>query len=327
MQTQNYKSICNCSHEKMAISEVNSKISLCFKCSSVIYKNEFGHQISTIKPSKFSVIQETSTPIFLSIPDNHNPNSFKNKSNYLKIRIFYVKKMKEFCKNFKLSIKTYFTALDYFDRVCSKMPVFDLNDLFQILQICLVLSVKFNESQIRAIEIKKCLNLTNNYSRDELFLLKFLDYDLIVHTSYDILIDIMHTGFLFKDEKFSLKKMNVIYGKMENMIYFFSEAKAYIDMNHKEVALSLIGLMRETLGLMAYNNILKSIFMSQNDDIQSYYTCLKKIRKCFKINDHTNHSDSGSTDSNSDNSFDSNNENNSKNNFDCNINKCIEQQN
>ena len=324
MQTQNYKSICNCPHEKMAICEVNSKISLCFKCSSVIYKDEFGQKISTIKPSKFSVTQETSTPIFLSIPDNHKPNSFKNKSNYLKIRIFYVKKMKEFCKIFKLSKKTYFNALDYFDRVCSKMPVFDLNDLFQILQICLVLSVKLNESQIRAIEIKQYLNLTNNYSRDELFILQFLDYDLIVHTSYDILMDIMHTGFLFTDEKFSLKKMNIIYGKMENMIYFFSETKAYIDMTHKEVALSLIGLMRETLGLIAYNNVLKSIFMRENTDIQSYYSCLKKIRKCFKINDNTNHSDTGSTDSNSDNNSDSNNESNSKDNSDYKISKYLE---
>ena len=324
MQTQNYKSICNCPHVKMAICEVNSKISLCFKCSSVIYKDEFGQKISTIKPSKFSVTQETSTPIFLSIPDNHKPNSFKNKSNYLKIRIFYVKKMKEFCKIFKLSKKTYFNALDYFDRVCSKMPVFDLNDLFQILQICLVLSVKLNESQIRAIEIKQYLNLTNNYSRDELFILQFLDYDLIVHTSYDILMDIMHTGFLFTDEKFSLKKMNIIYGKMENMIYFFSETKAYIDMTHKEVALSLIGLMRETLGLIAYNNVLKSIFMRENTDIQSYYSCLKKIRKCFKINDNTNHSDTGSTDSNSDNNSDSNNESNSKDNSDYKISKYLE---
>ena len=324
MQTQNYKSICNCPHVKMAICEVNSKISLCFKCSSVIYKDEFGQKISTIKPSKFSVTQETSTPIFLSIPDNHKPNSFKNKSNYLKIRIFYVKKMKEFCKIFKLSKKTYFNALDYFDRVCSKMPVFDLNDLFQILQICLVLSVKLNESQIRAIEIKQYLNLTNNYSRDELFILQFLDYDLIVHTSYDILMDIMHTGFLFTDEKFSLKKMNIIYGKMENMIYFFSETKAYIDMTHKEVALSLIGLMRETLGLIAYNNVLKSIFMRENIDIQSYYSCLKKIRKCFKINDNTNHSDTGSTDSNSDNNSDSNNESNSKDNSDYKISKYLE---
>ena len=327
MQTQNYKSICNYPHEKIAISEVNSKILLCFKCSSVIYKNELGQEISTIKPSKFSVVQETSTPIFLSIPDNHKPNVFRNKTSYLKIRIFYVKKMKEFCKNFNLSKKTYFTALDYFDRVCSKMPVFDLNDLFQILQICLVLSVKFNESRIRAIEIKQYLNLTNNYSRDELFILQFLDYDLIVHTSYDILMDIIHIGFLFKDEKFSLKKMNVIYGKMENMIYFFSETRAYIDMTHKEIALSLIGLMRETLGLIAYNNILKCIFMSENTDIQSYCTSLKKIRKCFKINDDSNHSDSGSTDSNSENNSDSNNDNNSKNNCDCKINKYIKKEN
>ena len=95
-------------------------------------------------------------------------------------------------------------------------------------------------------------------------------------------------------------------------------------MTHKEVALSLIGLMRETLGLIAYNNVLKSIFMRENADIQSYYSCLKKIRKCFKINDNTNHSDTGSTDSNSDNNSDSNNESNSKDNSDYKISKYLE---
>ena len=311
MQAQKYKSICNCPHEKNPISEVNSKISLCFNCSSVIFKYAPDKEISTIKPSKFSVVQESATPIFLSIPDTHKPYNFRNKSDYQKIRNIFIKKIKLFCSNLNVSKKTYFLAIDYFDRVCSKLLAFDMNDLLQISQLCLILASKFSETQIKTVEIKKYLNLNNNYSQDELFILQLLDYDLYVHTSYDILIDIMHTGFLFADEKFSLKKMNFLYGKIENMLFFFSEKNFYIDMTHKEIALSIIGLIRETLGLIAYNNILKSIFMNENTDIQSYYACLKKLRKCFKIkveNEHT----SSSTDSNSDNNSDNISENNSK---------------
>ena len=312
MQAPRYKSICTCPHEKTAISEVNSKISLCFKCSSVIYKNDSGQKISTIKPSKYSVTQETATPLFLSIPDNHTQYNFRNKSDFQKIRISIVKKMKNFCSFFNLSKKTYFLSLDYFDRICSKMLGFELQDLLQISQLAIILASKFHEPQNKTREIKVYLGLTNTYSQDELFLLRLLDYDLYAHTSYDILIDIMHTGFLFNDEKFSKKKMNFLYGKMENILYFFSETKLYIEMTNKEFALAIVGLIRETLGLVAYNDIIKNTFMSQDTDIQNYYSCLNKLRKCFKIMDDSNHSDSN-TDENSDNNSD-NSENSSDKN-------------
>ena len=309
MQAFKYKSICSCPHQKTAISEINSKLSLCFKCSSVIFKNDSGQEISTIKPSKYSTQQETATPLFLSIPDNHTPYNFRNKPAFQKIRNSIVKKMKKFCSFFNLSKKTYFLSLDYFDRICSKMMGFEMQALLQISQLTIILASKFHEPQNKTRQIKLSLGLTNNYSQDELYILQLLDYDLCVHTSYDILMDIMHTGFLFADEKFSLKKMNFLYGKMENMLFFFSEKNYYIDMTHKEIALSLIGLIRETLGLIAYNNILKSIFMNENTDIQSYYACLKKLRKCFKIKDENEHAYS-STDSNSDNNSDNISDNN-----------------
>ena len=300
MQAQKYKSICKCPHENRAVTEINSNFSLCFNCSSIIFKNESGQDITTIKPSKYSVTQETSTPIFLSITDSHTPYNFRNKSDFLKIRNSFVKYIKKFCNDFKLSKKSFFLSLDYFDKICSKMNSFNKNDLLQISQYCIILASKFQESQQKTLEMKSYLGLSDNYSKDELYLLQLLDYNLLVHTSYDILIDIMHTGFLFQDEKFSLKKMNLIYGKMENMLYFFAETKLYIDMTYKEIALSLIGLIRQTLGLEAYNYIIKYIFMNEYNDIPIYYRCLKKFGKFFQIKDNNNHSDIN-TDSNSDN--------------------------
>lgn len=281
MATQNHKSPCSC--ETKSISEINSKISLCFSCSSVIFKDESGIEITTIKPSTYSKGQESAIPLFLSIPDNYKQYSFRNKADYLKIRSSFVKQIKSFCYNFNLSKKTYFLSLDYFDRICSKMPCFDIQDLLQICKFCILLASKFHEPQIKYLEIKSNLFLSNNYSKDELYLLQVLDYDLLIHTSYDILIDIMHTGFLFENEKFSLQKMNILYEKMENMLYFFSETKYYIDMTNKEIALCFIGLSREILGLIPYNNILKSTFMNEQIDAQKYYCSLKKLKKCIKI--------------------------------------------
>ena len=306
------KSMLKCTHEKKDRSEVNKNLSLCFNCSSVILRSENGKEISTIKPLKYFIRQETAIPLFLL--NNDNPYKFINKHDYLKIRIDIVKELKKICTNFKLSKKTYYVSLDYLDKICSKMSAFDMEDLLQIAKFCIVLAVKFQESQIKGIEIKKNLGLcsSNNYSKDELYLLQLLDYNLYVNTSFDIMMDIMHTGFLFSCEKFSLKKMNLIYKKMENMLYFFSGTKFYIDMTHKEIAISIIGFIRETLGLVPYDKIMKSVFMNECTDIQNYSLCLQKIKKFFKIkedeNQNNNHSDSN-TDANSDSGSDCNSEN------------------
>ena len=308
------KSMLKCTHEKKDRSEVNKNLSLCFNCSSVILRSENGKEISTIKPLKYFIRQETAIPLFLL--NNDNPYKFINKHDYLKIRIAIVKELKKICTNFNLSKKTYYVSLDYLDKICSKMSAFDMEDLLQIAKFCIVLAVKFQESQIKGIEIKKNLGLcsSNNYSKDELYLLQLLDYNLYVNTSFDIMMDIMHTGFLFSCEKFSLKKMNLIYKKMENMLYFFSGTKFYIDMTHKEIALSIIGFIRETLGLIPYDKIMKSVFMNECTNIQNYSLCLQKVKKFFKIkedeNQNNNHSDSN-TDANSDSGSDCNSENSS----------------
>ena len=314
MLKQKSKTLLKCSHQKTALFAIKTKIFLCLNCSTIIFRNEHNKEISTIKPSKYSLLLENAPPLLLSIQDNHSPYFFLNKIAYQKVRILIVKKIKIICSKFKLSKKTYFLALDYFDRICSKMTAFDIDDLSQISQFCIILASKFQENQVKGMEIKLNLGLTNNYSNDELYLLQLLDYDLYAYTSYDIMMDIMQTGFLFNDEKFSLKKMNLIYGKMENMLYFFSETKYYIDMTPKEISLAIIGLIRETLGLISYNKIIKIVFMNENTDIENYLSCIKKLRKCFKIkddekyNNNNNNSDS-TTDSNSDNSSGYNSEN------------------
>ena len=313
-----YQTVCKYKH----VNKINSEHLICFDCSSSIHLAEYGRIIPTIKPQKFEVQREIDYPNIISIFNSSYPKSFINKQDFLKLRNKIVKKMKQFCSSFGLSKKTFFLSLDYFDRICSKIPTFEMEDLLQISQICIILATKFQESQIKYVQVKSSVGPINNYSKDELFLLQLLDYDLLVHTAYDILIDIMHYGFIFQGEIFSYKKMNFVYGKMENMLYFFSETKSYIDMTPKEIALSLIGLIREILGLPAYNNNIKNIFMNEHENIQHYHECLNKLRKFFKIKDdnNSNHSDSN-TDSNSDNSFDSNsdNRNETNNNFNNNI--------
>jgi hypothetical protein len=240
-----------------------------------------------VKPQKYNAIQETATPIFLSLQDTHCPYRFCNKESYLEIRTKIVKKMKTFAQKFNLSKKTYFLALDYFDRLCSKLTQFNFS-VVQIAEFCVVLASKFQDESKNALTAKLSLGYSKNYAKDELYILQLLNYELYSITSYDILMDIMHTGFLFNNEQFSQNKMNIIYGKIVKMLYFFSETKYYIEMTPMEIALSVIGFVRETLGLTAYNNIIKNLFMSSGD-IKRYLSCLTKFRKCFKIQEDNNH--------------------------------------
>ena len=280
----------SCSHEEKYIMELNPNLIICFKCSSMIYKNEIGKQISPVKPEKYSGSQETATPIFLSIEDTHRPYRFCNKESYLKIRAKIIKKMKIFVQNFNLTKKTFFLALNYFDRICSRATKFNLADFTQTALLCVVLSAKFQDDHQNALNAKLSLGPSNNYTKDELYVLQLLNYDLYSITSYDIVMDIMHTGILFNDENFSINKMKVIYGKIEKMIYFFSEKKYYIEMTPIEIALAVIGFIREALGLVAYNNIIQQIFMTQINDLKTYSDCLFIFKKCFQIQEDSNHS-------------------------------------
>ena len=300
------KSFLTFPHKQQFRFELNQKIAFCFNCSSGIITDRNGNEISTIKPLKYHIPLETSLPIFILLSDNHTPYTYLNKSEYIKIRKQIIKDMKCFCNKYKLNIKTFFLALDYLDRICSRMLGFDLDALKQIYQICIVLACKLIESQSKVFEIKKLAKIiSSNYAKDELYLLNLLNYDLKVFTCYDVLIDILHCGFLFNDEDFSIGKMHSIYGEIENILYLFSESKYYIDMTHKEVAMAIIGFVREMLGLSSFSKNIQYVFMHEYVDIHNYVNCLNKLRKCFKLkvenkNKRKNSYSDSTADSNSD---------------------------
>ena len=323
------KSFLNFPHKQQFRFEFSQKISFCFNCSSGIITDKNGNEITTIKPLKYHIHQETTFPIFVLLSDNHTPYTFLNKSEYLKIRKQIVKEMKCFCTKYKLNKKTFFLALDYLDRICSRMLGFELDALNQIYQICIVLACKLIENQSKVFEIKKLAKIiSSNYAKDELYLLTLLNYDLKVFTSYDILSDILYCGFLFNDEEFSVGKMHSIYGEIENIIYLFTESKYYIDMTHKEVAMAIIGFVREMLGLIPFSNNIQNIFMNEYVEMHNYVNCLNKLKKCFKLkvedkNKRKNSNSDSTTDSNSDTNSDNSPEKISeiKENFGINSNK------
>ena len=304
-------------HKKIYQLEFSPTISFCYECSTVIMADASGKTKSTIKPLKYHSLCESNNFYFLRNLNPDKMNNYQISKDILRIRINFVNQIKQKCSLLNLSLNTYFLSLNYFDQICSIFASSIKDDLPLISDICIILAAKIIEKKEKAIKTKLFLiGRTNSekYIKDEEYILSKLNYNLIRITSYDILKDIMKVGFVFDDEEFDPKKLNSIYSNMENMLYLFSERKQYITMSPKEIAMGIIGLCREILGLSAFNENMQFLFMGINkydeSHIYNYVKCLNKIRKCFKIIEeinerennnmnNNNHSDS-TKDSNSD---------------------------
>ena len=239
-------------------------------------------------------------PTYFYKRDTKKIYNFSNDKEYNKIRGDFVKIMKQNCKLLELNLKTFFTALDYFDQICSIFVSFDITSLKQISDLCIILSAKLNENISTAMKVKCALDGSSNknYVKDELYLLKILKYDLVRITSYDILRDILTCGFIFDDEIFQEKKMNSIYDKMENMLYLFSESKYWIYMSPKEIAMGIVGWARNFLGLVPFSKNIQTVFLNEFNNIHNYIKCFNRIKKCFKIKQNKNFDENNKNDIN-----------------------------
>ena len=300
MLQQKPKSYINLQHEKEYLFEISQTTSYCSNCSTVIISDKSGKTISTIKPKKCNYHQEFPLPTYFYKRDTKKIYNFSNDKEYNKIRGGFVKIMKQNCKLLELNLKTFFTALDYFDQICSIFVSFDMTSLKQISDLCIILSAKLNENISTAMKVKCALDGSSNknYVKDELYLLKILKYDLVRITSYDILRDILTCGFIFDDEIFQEKKMNSIYDKMENMLYLFSESKYWIYMSPKEIAMGIVGWARNFLGLVPFSKNIQTVFLNEFNNIHNYIKCFNRIKKCFKIKQNKNFDENNKNDIN-----------------------------
>ena len=300
MLQQKPKSYINLQHEKEYLFEISQTTSYCSNCSTVIISDKSGKTISTIKTKKCNYHQEFPLPTYFYKRDTKKIYNFSNDKEYNKIRGDFVKIMKQNCKLLELNLKTFFTALDYFDQICSIFVSFDMTSLKQISDLCIILSAKLNENISTAMKVKCALDGSSNknYVKDELYLLKILKYDLVRITSYDILRDILTCGFIFDDEIFQEKKMNSIYDKMENMLYLFSESKYWIYMSPKEIAMGIVGWARNFLGLVPFSKNIQTVFLNEFNSIHNYIKCFNRIKKCFKIKQNKNFDENNKNDIN-----------------------------
>ena len=277
---------CCCSiNNKNNLIHLFKSISYCFVCSAFIIDNvsSFKSSITVKKPNNFKKIGEIPKNLLWSENNNRPEFLLNNKSDYLKLRSSLIKYIKSICIYFSLSLKTYFTSIEYLDRICHKLYSFDKNTLIQISLYCIILAVKFLENKQKSFEVLSYLRNTKNFKLDEIYALQLLDYDLNVYTPYDMIIDILYLGFIFENEELNEKQLNILYNNIPKALYIFSESKSYIKMTPKQIALGMIGFFRELFGLDPFNDNIHKIFLINNRNEKLYISGLNIIKKRIKI--------------------------------------------
>jgi hypothetical protein len=270
-----------CEHKKIYLQN-NNELSYCSKCYSIFLITETKNELHTIKYKNSNFVFENKPKMFDSI-ELFRTNCFLNRIGFLEIRQIIIKQMKEITNEYQLNFKTYFLALNYFETICSKIYQFNKESLIQISKFCLILSAKFSEDGEKASNLENELkkNLSSNYKNDEIYILKLLNYNLNVITSYDLLMESINIGFILNDEKYSKKKLKVIYNHIEKMLFAFSESKFFFGLNPKIIVISLLSFIRELLGLKNLNEFFikyyGKIYEKELED------CLCKIRICLKV--------------------------------------------
>ena len=279
---------CYCQNKnKNNIITLFKSISYCIICSTFIINNNTRIESlnKTIKPNNYKLNKDFPKNIIWNEKEDRYNYNFINKKIYMQYRSSIVKNMKKICSNFSLSLKTYFSSIEYLDKICSIISIFDKKILFQISLYCIILAAKFYDNKEKALEIQTIIKEKNskNFSFDEIYVLKLLNYDLNINTSYDILMDILYYGFVFENEKFNLKKLNLLYKDIQKILYMFSESNSYINMSPKQIGICMIGFCRELLNLNPFIDNIKKIFMINSNNEKIYISGLNIIKKRIKI--------------------------------------------
>lgn len=331
--------VSKCTHSKATTTPLNPSLYICLLCSSlIIYSSDDKNQndgtppqktlsVKTIKPESYEKPMEI-FPSFIPLPLSENSNStfyfsqdkknFINKREFLKYRMNFIKSLKKKKKELNLTWKTYYLAVDYFDRICTNITGFNKENKETIEQIqifCIILASKTFENFDKNFEIKQKLDnkiSKKNFFMDEMYILSLLDFKINPITAYDYLKDILNSGFIFQNESANInsKKMNLIYSTAEQILFTFSENNLYLDLTPKQMAIGIVAFSRKLLNLEPFSPLFKEVFIYEdyindfiiNDNIENsvlntdtdierkikiidefYFFGFSRINRCIKI--------------------------------------------
>ena len=199
------------------------------------------------------------------------------------VRKKIVKEIKQISLKCGLSPRTVFLALQYIDKIGSKIVSFDGIEL--ISKFCLIIAAKFSENGEKAVSIEKTYKneISTNYINDEVYILQLLNYELKLPTLYDSIISILQKGFIFDNESVTPKKLSYAYDAALQTLFHLIDNRIVIDLPMKQVVIAIIAFSRELVGLEAFSHVLIVSNSIEESELESYKEALRKVKQCFKL--------------------------------------------
>jgi len=250
MSQNNY----NCHHDHILCTDSRNQIS-CNNSNNMQFFNGSADNGKKYKEFSLHISNEVK-----------NISNFKySDQNYFLYRKDAIKSIKNICKEFFISDKTYFLTLYYLDKIYETLTAYE--EIIIISTLCLILAIKFiEEDKIKAklIKDKYLMDFTSNFSLDEIYVLKLLNYNLSVTTSYDTLIYLLLNEIVFFGDEIEKAK-----NKFDNLSIFHMaiiyllkivENQKFLLLTPFETAFGIIQIIRKKLGLNEYRKELYDIY-------------------------------------------------------------------
>ncbi len=157
--------------------------------------------------------------------------------NYLINREKGINNIKYLSINYNFTLDVVLKAIDYMDRFFLSQKS---NDIIEISSICLLLSLKFNESCSKTVKLKNFISHLHKYIKN----IMKIEQEILITLNYDLdtfsLMDIIHIFFI-KNTKFQNLKDSPEFSRK---IWFYAQAiiedQRYLDFNILELAHCLI---------------------------------------------------------------------------------------
>ena len=262
----------------------------CVECGCIILKlnNNNDSYLYTTKPLLYQErVDINPLDIFNSFKDLEYP-IINSQWSYFKNRQRNINLLQKYLTYYKYSESTFYLALHYLDTIYSTLNGSVVqkkkNELFVIN--CLLIAGKFFEKDSFQPRITRFCSIGIQYDideidicRNELEVLKILNYKLNVITAYDILSYLLFNGIIFEPEIENRMKefSHIIYCYAKKIFNDIILSNIAIQFSPIQIVFSVIHLTRKNFNLKQnYFNVIKKFY---NYHLNDYKTCLNICKK------------------------------------------------
>ena len=262
----------------------------CVECGCIILKlnNNNDSYLYTTKPLLYQErVDINPLDIFNSFKDLEYP-IINSQWSYFKNRQRNINLLQKYLTYYKYSESTFYLALHYLDTIYSTLNGGVVqkkkNELFVIN--CLLIAGKFFEKDSFQPRITRFCSIGIQYDideidicRNELEVLKILNYKLNVITAYDILSYLLFNGIIFEPEIENRMKefSHIIYCYAKKIFNDIILSNIAIQFSPIQIVFSVIHLTRKNFNLKQnYFNVIKKFY---NYHLNDYKSCLNICKK------------------------------------------------